>query len=239
MRVLMRTFLLLALALLIFALATCKRRQSPPVLEAVDPIDRRSNLPPVAPVSRDLDEIKKGGTLTVLAPYNSTTYFLYRGEPLGYEFELLQSFAKEHGMGLKMIVVTDPKSLFPLLNGGEGDIVANRLIPTEEDKQYVSFTHALYRTEPALVQQAEPPSEAGGPAAQKALQPGPADDLPEIDIQARLITKPAQLAGQTVHLPEQSPYRRTLLELSDSISGDIHIVETKGEIQDEALAQKV
>jgi membrane-bound lytic murein transglycosylase MltF len=29
----------------------------------------------------------------VLALTNSTTYFVYRGEPLGYEYELLQSFA--------------------------------------------------------------------------------------------------------------------------------------------------
>ena len=227
--------------LLIFSLFSshaCKRHKQPET-EAVDPIDRRSNLPMVEPVKRDLAEIKQRGTLVVLAPYNSTTYFLYRGEPLGYEYELLQTFAKEHELALKIIVVTDPKSLFPLLNGGDGDIVADRLIPTEEDKQYVSFTHALYRTEPALVQQAEPPSEAG-PVAEKALTPGPAqDDLPEIDIQARLITKPTQLSGETVHLPEKSPYRRTLVELADSVSGDIHIVETSGQIQDEALAQKV
>jgi membrane-bound lytic murein transglycosylase F len=226
--------------LLVFLLIippACKRHRQAET-EAVDQIDRRSNLPMVEPVKRDLAEIKERGWLVVLAPYNSTTYFLYRGEPLGYEYELLQTFAKEHGVGLKMIVVTDPKSLFPLLNSGEGDIAADRLIPTEEDKQNVSFTHELYRTEPALVQQAEAPSEAG-PVAEKALQPGPADDLPEIDIQARLITKPTQLAGETVHLPEKSAYRRTLVELSDSISGDIRIVETNGQIQDEALAQKV
>jgi membrane-bound lytic murein transglycosylase F len=222
----------------LFLISPACKRHKQPESEAVDPIDRRSNLPMVAPVKRDLAEIKQRGSLVVLAPYNSTTYFLYRGEPLGYEYELLQAFAKEHGVGLKMIVVTDPKSLFPLLNSGEGDIVADRLIPTEDDKQYVSFTHALYRTEPVLVQQEKPPSEAS-PAAEKALQPGPADESPEIDIQARLITKPSQLAEKTVHLPEKSAYRRTLVELSDSISGDIHVVETSGQIQDEALAQKV
>ncbi|HMF56322.1 MAG TPA: transglycosylase SLT domain-containing protein, partial [Pyrinomonadaceae bacterium] len=52
-------------------------------------------------------------------------------------------------------------------------------------------------------------------------------------------TTPAQLAGKTVTLPEQSPYQRTLVELADSISGDIHVVEMGGEIQDEALAQRV
>jgi membrane-bound lytic murein transglycosylase F len=59
-----------------------------------------------------------------------------------------------------------------------------------------------------------------------------------VDIQARLVTRPEQLSGKRVDLPEQSPYERTLVELSDEISGDIHVVEL-GELQDEALAQKV
>ena len=238
MRVQTRLFLLLLLALLGYSLMTCKRRQPPPRLEALDPIDRRSNLPVVAPISRDLDEIKKDGTLTVLAPYNSTTYFVYRGEPLGYEYDLLQAYAKEQGLALKMVVVTDLKSIYSMLNSGEGDLAAGRLVPTPEDEAAVSFTRPLYRTEPALVQQAKPP-EAAGKGTQKALQPGPADETPEMDIQARLITKPAQLAGQTVTVPEKSPYHRTLIELADEISGDIHVVEMGGKIQDEALAQKV
>ncbi|PYS85325.1 MAG: hypothetical protein DMF67_01270 [Acidobacteria bacterium] len=79
-------------------------------------------MPVGAPISRDLDEIKRGGTLTVLAPYNSTTYFVYRGEPFGYEYELLQSFARDQGLTLKMVVVTDLKSIYSMLNRGEGDV---------------------------------------------------------------------------------------------------------------------
>ena len=56
-----------------------------------------TNVPLVEPVNRDLSAIRERGTLVVLAPYNSTTYFIYQGEPLGYEYELLQSFAKEKG----------------------------------------------------------------------------------------------------------------------------------------------
>jgi len=206
-------------------------------LEQLDPIDRRSNLLMIGPISRDLSDIKKNGTLTVLAPYNATTYFIYRGEPLGYEYELLQSFAKDQGLALKMVVVADPKSLLAILNSGEGDIAANRLVPTPENETDVSFTRALYRTEPVLVQQDEPPAKAGR-GTEKMLAPGPADQTPEVDIQARLVTKPAQLMGKTVTLPEQSPYSRTLLEVGDENSGEIHVVEV-GAFQDEALAQKV
>jgi len=53
------------------------------------------------------------------------------------------------------------------------------------------------------------------------------------------VTKPSQLAGRTVNLPEKSAYHRTLIELEDEISGDIHVIEIGGKIQDEALAMKV
>src|SRR4030095_2879724 len=68
----------------------------------------------------------------------------------------------------------------------------------------------------------------------------PADIKPdEIEIDARLITKPSQLAGETVTLPKKSVYRRTLMELADEISGDIYVVEVGGKIDDEALINKV
>jgi membrane-bound lytic murein transglycosylase F len=227
-------------ALTYFFISRIRNRAKPPIVEAVDPIDRRTDVPMVEPIARDLAEIKERGQLIVLAPYNSTTYFLYRGEPLGYEYELLQAFAKEQNVALKVIVATDRKSFYSMLNAGDGDIVAARLVPTEEDKRNVAFTRELYRTEPALVQQELPPDKANLPeAAEKALQPGPADELPEMDIQARRITRPAQLSGETVTLPEKSPYHQTLVELADDISGDIHVVEMGGRIEDEALAQKV
>lgn len=236
-----RLFLFILVCALVPATFTCKRR--PSALEAIDSIDRRSNLPLGAPINRDLAQIRERGSLTVLAPYNSTTYFIYQGEPLGYEYELLRAFAKDLGVTLKMLVVTDPKSLYPLLNSGEGDIAAARLIPPDSstavpDKEMPAFTRALYHTEAALVQQETGPATAGE-GTDKALEPGPADQLPEVDIQARLITQPGQLAGRTVTLPEESAYRQTLIELSDDISGDIHVVEWSGKVQDETLAQKV
>lgn len=222
--------------LFLASIPSCRRK--PASLEAVDYIDRRTNVPLVEPIARELAQIRERGSLTVVAPYNSTTYFIYQGEPLGFEYELLAAFAKDLGVTLKMVVVTDSRSLIPALNEGEGDIAAARLIADPDTQAAAAFTDALYHTDPVLVQQDEPPSEAGK-GTEKAIKPGPADPAPEVDIQARLITQPAQLAGRRVDLPEQSPFRRTLIELSDEISGDIYVVEVGGKIQDEALAQKV
>jgi membrane-bound lytic murein transglycosylase F len=229
--------LLLSTLLVLFPISSC-RRGPKTKLEPVDEIVRKTDVPPPPePVSRDLAEIRERGALKVLAPYNSTTYFVYRGEPLGYEYELLREFASAEGLSLKMVVVTDPKSLLPLLNEGEGDIAASRLVPTPDAQAQAAFTRALYQTEPALVQQESAPATATK-VAEKAMAAGPADPAPEVDIQARLVTRPEQLAGKRVDLPEKSPYERTLVELSDEISGEIHVVEL-GRLQDEALAQKV
>ena len=157
------------------SISSCGRK--PPSLEAVDQIDRRTNVPLVEPISRDLAQIREGGTLTVVAPYNSTTYFIYQGEPLGYEYELLSAFAKDLGVALKIVVVTDPKSLIPALNEGEGDIAAARLIQGPDNHAAAAFTHALYHTDPVLVQQERPPSEAGK-GTEKMIEAGPADPVP-------------------------------------------------------------
>jgi len=210
-------------------------------LADIGPVDEAGDVPLSPPIERDLEAIKQRGTLTILAPYNSTTYFLLRGEPMGYEYELLQAFSREHGLKLVMEVVKNQKTLYQMLNRGEGDIVAARIIPKPEDEAKVSFTHTLYRTAPALVQQKAPLDQANLPEPVKtAIRSEPADIKPdEIEIDARLITKPSQLAGETVTLPKKSAYRRTLIELADEISGDIYVVEVGGKIDDEALINKV
>src|SRR5688572_597692 len=111
-----RLVLLVLISLVISSGSSCRRS---PTLEAIDQIDRRSNLPLGEPISRDLSQIRERGALVVLAPYNATTYFIYQGEPLGYEFELLRAFAKDIGVPMKIVVAADPKSLFGLLNSGE------------------------------------------------------------------------------------------------------------------------
>jgi hypothetical protein len=65
------------------------------------------------------------------------------------------------------------------------------------------------------VQQKTPPDQADLPEAVKSdIKSEPADIKPdEIEIGARLIAKPSQLAGETVTLPKKSAYRRTMIEL--------------------------
>jgi len=193
-------------------------------------------------IPRDWASIKARDTLTAIAAYNSTTYFIYRGEPMGYEYDLLRQFASDHGLALKVIVVQNRDSMFAMLRSGKADIVANRLVPVPADSGLVAYTRALYQVPPVVVQRKD------APAAAAAKLPKPADTLitegarsrgaahaPDARlttdptspaaIRARLVQRPADLAGKRVTVPDDSPFRWTLLELSDTITGDIRVVE--------------
>ncbi|MES2765371.1 MAG: transporter substrate-binding domain-containing protein [Bacteroidota bacterium] len=196
----------------------------------------------IEPIVRDLEGIKQRDTLTVLTTYSSTSYFLYRGEAMGYEYELLKNFAREKGIELRTVVVRNQDSLYYMLNRGDGDIVAARLMPSDEAQKRVRFTRSLYETHPVLVQRSGPlDTNKISKEVDSLLDPGGnAEGYSDSTVlKAKLITKPSELAGEKVHVPKGPVYRKMLVELADKISGDIQVVEVPGDISSESLIQRV
>jgi membrane-bound lytic murein transglycosylase F len=196
------------------------------------------------PVEFDMDEILERDTLRLITTTNSTSYFLYRGEPMGFEYELAQAFAEEHDLVLQTIVVQHRDSLFHALNRGDGDVVAARLMPSAIDTPYVAFTTSLYTASPVIVQAQDDADEADlTDAAEDALDLA-TNDFPEaevpdtLELSARLVERPADLEGRTVHLGRQA-YVDRLAELSDDLTGDIVIVEVEGDVSLETLIRQV
>lgn len=197
--------------------------------------------PPGDPVDRDLEDIAETDTLTALVTFNSTGYFVYRGEPMGFEYRLLKQFAEDHDLVLKARVVRDRSRLFHMLNAGEGDVVAARVVPAPSDSGHVAYTHGLYTTRPATVQRTAPPESVAVPeAVDTVLQPDDSVVVPTrpVRIRARLIRRPAELAGQDVHVPEATFYEDRLIELSDSLGEEIHVVEVDS-VSYETLLRRV
>ena len=190
------------------------------------------------PIDRDLDQIVERDTIVALASYNSTSYFLYRGQALGYEYELLEDFAEEADVELVMQVVPRDSILY-YLNTGRGDIAAARLEPVAEDTARFAFSEGLYTTRAVLVQQEEPLNEDTEAPQLEALPEGIAEELRRdsvelaqreseltpLQIRARRVQTPADLAGRRVFLPEDDSYVDRLLEVEDQITGDIRVVE--------------
>ncbi len=77
---------LLLTCLLLFSLLACKNAQTSKTDVNV----------------YDLPQIKDSGELVVITLYSSTSYFIYRGQEMGFQYELSQQFARS--LGLKMRV---------------------------------------------------------------------------------------------------------------------------------------
>ena len=106
-------------------------------------------------VGIDLKEIKKKGKLTVLIENSSLSFFEYRGKKLGFEYEILDSFAKSIHLPLELKVVSNSRDFFRLLNDGEGDILAANLAVSLADKKIINYSEPFYFTEQVLVQRQE------------------------------------------------------------------------------------
>src|SRR6056297_296267 len=100
----------------------------------------------------DLDEIRERGRLVVAADYNSTSYFIYRGQPMGYQYQMLQELAKYLDLRLDVQVSNDIGETFNELNTGDIDLIAINLTVTSDRKKKVAFTYPHSQTRQVLVQ---------------------------------------------------------------------------------------
>lgn len=109
--------------------------------EKNDRSDRQTSdlITDVEPTERDFAEIKQSGVLRMITYYSSNTYFLNQGIEVGFEYELVQEFARENNLALEVVIVGD-ENPFELLNLGEGDVIAANYTVTSERKKVANFT---------------------------------------------------------------------------------------------------
>src|SRR5690606_4943042 len=125
-------------------------RQDIPVQER--PVISHPGLPSIEPVRIDLAELQAEGKITALTLNNSTSYFVYRGQAMGYEYEWLTMFANSQGLELEVKVVDDIPTMFDMLDRGEGDIIACNLAITSERRKLAEFSEPYNLTRQVLVQ---------------------------------------------------------------------------------------
>ncbi|WP_154856800.1 MltF family protein [Cyclobacterium xiamenense] len=156
------------------------------------------------PAEIDYDAIKKRGYLRAIVDNSSTSYYIYRGRTMGYEFELLRNLANQLGVGLRLIVRHDLEDAFRLLNKGSADIVAINFEVNEERKKYASFTDPVGQMKTVLVQRKD----------QTHL-----DSIP-------------QLRQKKISIKRGTVYQKRLQSLSDSLELNIALQEENTSLED-------
>jgi len=151
----------------------------------------------------DWNDIKKKGKIVVVTNYNTVDYFVYKGNPMGFQFELIRDFAEYSGLNVEIIVNNDFNSITDNLLAGKYDIVALNLPVNNNYSKYISFTQPLMSFKPVLVQ-LKPASEAD---------------------EKKYISDINQLNGKTVIVKKGSAYVQRLKNLSEENNLSIDIVE--------------
>ena len=157
----------------------------------------------------DLEEILTAGKIRVVTNYNSTNYFVYKGQPMGYQFELLQEFATFIGVKLEVTVNNDLQTNFEALQNGLSDIIASNLPVMRESEDYIAYTAPHSFSRQVLVQQAYSSDQKGSNNIQYNT----------------LIRNQLDLAGKSIYVQKGSAYVQRLRNLANEIGDSIHIVE--------------
>ena len=153
----------------------------------------------------DLPGLKDRRRLRMITRNNAMTYFIYRGQQVGFEYELMKRFASEHGLRLEIVIPDSHAEMLPYLNEGKGDVVASAMTITEERQGQAAFTQPYKEVNELVVVHADDDSIAN-------LQ---------------------DLAGRTIHVRASSSFYTTLMALRDSVDGlEIAIVPDNVETED-------
>lgn len=171
----------------------------------------------------DFKEIKMRGKLIALTGYNAYSYFIYRGQPMGFEYELVRQLADHLNVDLEIKVVKDIKKMVKMLNEGKGDLIAFNLTVTKQRKETLAFTKHHNTTKQVLVQR----------------RPENWRQMRIHEIEEELIRSPLDLEGKTVYVRSNSAYLNRLKNLSDEIGGGIEIIESGADYSTEDLIRMV
>ncbi|MEQ9426195.1 MAG: transporter substrate-binding domain-containing protein [Cyclobacteriaceae bacterium] len=171
----------------------------------------------------DYQDILERDTLKAITIFSPTSYFLYRGQPMGYEYELVKRLADDIGVELEMIVADDMDEIFNLLLTGEGDIITYGLTVTGQRKEFVDFSLPLNFTHQVLVQR----------------KPDNWRQMKLHNIEKELIRNPIRLIGKNIHVRKNSSYRERLENLQEEIGGEIGIEFLPGNVATDDIIRMV
>lgn len=118
------------LFLVFFGAGSCTK------IESIETVE----IEEVEPFYLDFKEIKKRGSIRMITRYSPTSYFLLSGMDRGFEFELVSRFAKENDLKVEVVLVRPNEDPIVALEQGEGDLIADHFVVTEERLDRVAFS---------------------------------------------------------------------------------------------------
>jgi membrane-bound lytic murein transglycosylase F len=167
----------------------------------------KKNVDDSSPVTRPLP----ADTLRVVTMYSPTSYFFFRDEYMGFDYEVVKNLAKYMNLPLKITVANNEQEMAALLDSGTVDIAACNVVQTKELKRNTTFVFPQPDSYQVLVQK-------GGSNALASI---------------------VELNGATVTVKQNSVFEERIKSLNHEIGGGITIEYAPDTITSEDLIELV
>lgn len=152
--------------------------------------------------ARDWAAIKQHGRIRMLTLNNPASYFMWRGDLMGFDYDLAKAFAGEHDLHLTVVMKDSIAELITALKNGEGDFIAASMTRSAaRESQGLMFSRPYLRVTEQLIGRSKGPS----------------------------VSEPAELTGKRVGVNPDTVFHRRLQDWqSDDIS--LELMEYPGEM---------
>ncbi|MDR1724477.1 MAG: transporter substrate-binding domain-containing protein [Tannerella sp.] len=145
----------------------------------------------------DFEQIKAKGEITAVTLNTSTTYFIYKMQQMGYEYDLVEDLATSLGLELNIRIAENITRLEEMLDAGEVDIVAYPVQMDNTMKTRYLFCGVEQQNHLVIVQR----SNRGD----------------------TIINDVTGLIGKEIWVKQNSRYHERLMRLNDELGGGIII----------------
>lgn len=163
------------------------------------------------------EKVRNEKRLRVLTDYNTINYYIYRGVPMGYQYELLKAFCAYMDVRLDLKIVKSLDEAIESLQNGETDMVAMNMTVTGERIRLFDFSEPIIITRQVLVQR----------LPRNWLQLKTRDQ-----IEKSLIRSSIELAKKTIYVQQGTVFTKRLRTLADEIGDTITIIEDPREVEE-------
>ena len=162
----------------------------------------------------DFERIRQKDTLTVLTLNTSTSYFIYRDQPMGYHYDMIRDFCDKHNLQLNVKLAQNSSALVKMLLRGDGDVIAYGVPVESRLKDSLIYCGLTQISHQVLVQRANKGDT--------------------------LLTDVTQLPGKDITVISHTKYYERLVNLNEELGGGIRLhVLDKDTVVEEDLIRMV
>lgn len=162
------------------------------------------------------------GKLTVLMDNNIASYYIMKGQPRGFDYEILNWYCKDHGLELEVKVIPNFDFILDSLLAGNGDLAAGNLTITGDRLRKVDFTSPLHYTRQVLVQRLTPEARQSRAARKEWL-----------------VDHVLELEGRQVHVNRTSSFAERLYNIIRENGIQVDVVEVPSDVGYSRLLEMV